>query len=59
MDDKEIKRTLKDVKLYLTDTEKALKTYPGVAKTRFEAAMNLMDKVEPFIVNRPMGEDND
>lgn len=55
MDDKEIKRKLKDASLYLRDAAKAMPKYPHTALQWVQLAERLMNEVETY-VNRPLGE---
>jgi len=59
MDDKEIKRTLKDAGLHLIDASKDWPKHRASAIRRFDLALHYLDELDGFIVNRPMGEDND
>lgn len=54
MDDKAIKRALKDASLYLSDAAKAWPKHPNVAVVRLEAALSILDSVYDY-VERPMG----
>ena len=56
MDDKEIKRMIKDVILYLKDTEKSLAKHPDTALVRFGAAEVIMGKISDALYDkRPLG----
>jgi hypothetical protein len=55
VDNKQVKRTLKDIELYCTDARKAWPRYPDVALVRIEAARELIEQVIDY-VDRPMGK---
>jgi hypothetical protein len=54
MEDKEIKRMLKDAGLWLNDAGKAWPKYREITFIRIEAALNIVRDVMDY-VERPMG----
>ena len=58
MDNKQIKKALKDVRLYAIDAEKAWPKHPEVVIKRLDGAMFIINEIYDY-VERPMGDEGE